>query len=485
MEHILALDWGKKHIGLASSDPDGVAISPREDHKRSKEARHWQLHPSDIQWLQSKISQHNADRLVLGLPINVDGSENQASQAMRTLALQLEKNFKITVLLSDERYTSQMLDEKSKLIHAQSAAKILQNYFSVLQKTKSGFALLKIVFLIFLLGCAGIAYQYYNFAIKENNFAQRESIVIDVSQGKNYHHIVKELSSYGIKIPRIPFKLWARLMPASNKLQIGEYEFTKDELQKVSYQKLLESFSSKKSKQYKITIVEGANIWDVQKALKDHKPNLSLKEIQRKLRNKDLMNDLEIPHPDKIDRSLEGYLFPESYLFQKYDSIDKVIATMTEQFKKRALPLLKKHPWGKTAKGRHDLLTLASVVEKETGQVDEQPLIASVFWNRIKIKMRLQSDPTTIYGLLPDFDGNLKRIHLRTHSPWNTYKIRSLPASPICNPGLTAIQAVIEPDESKYIYFVSKNNGYHVFSKTLKEHNHNVDVYQRRRRRKK
>ena len=132
--------------------------------------------------------------------------------------------------------------------------------------------------------------------------------------------------------------------------------------------------------------------------------------------------------------------------------------------------------------GVEEVIILASIVEKETGQGEERPLIAAVFLNRLKKGMRLESDPTVIYGL-DNFDGNLKRKDLTAPSPYNTYVIRGLPPGPIASPGIEAIKAVLYPAQSKYLYFVSKNDGFHQFSETLAEHNRAVSKYQKKRRR--
>ena len=135
------------------------------------------------------------------------------------------------------------------------------------------------------------------------------------------------------------------------------------------------------------------------------------------------------------------------------------------------------------AQGRsmQEVVTLASIVEKETGAEAERPLIASVFLNRLARGMRLESDPTTIYGI-PDFDGNLRRVHLEDESnPYNTYRIAALPPGPIANPGADALRAVLEPAPADFLYFVSRNDGTHHFSRTYREHVNAVNRFQRRR----
>jgi len=127
---------------------------------------------------------------------------------------------------------------------------------------------------------------------------------------------------------------------------------------------------------------------------------------------------------------------------------------------------------------RHQILTLASIIQKEAGNLEEMPLIAAVFHNRLQRKMRLASDPTTIYGLGEKFDGNLRRRDLKDSSPYNTYRFKGLPPGPICNPGSDAIQAALNPAVSDYLFFVSRNNGSHQFSKTYTEHKRAVKKYQ-------
>jgi UPF0755 protein len=127
-----------------------------------------------------------------------------------------------------------------------------------------------------------------------------------------------------------------------------------------------------------------------------------------------------------------------------------------------------------------EVVILASIVEKETGRPEERPLIASVFLNRLRLGMRLESDPTVIYGI-ENFGGDLKKKDLTEKTPYNTYVIHGLTPGPIANPGIESIRAVIEPAKSDYLYFVSRNDGSHHFSKTLSEHNRAVDIYQKRK----
>ncbi len=174
--------------------------------------------------------------------------------------------------------------------------------------------------------------------------------------------------------------------------------------------------------------------------------------------------------------SLEGYLFPETYLFAPGIKEAALLKMMVLQFRKHLDNLLLADAQ-KLGLNLHQLVTLASIIEKETAQPAEMPLIASVFHNRLKRGIPLQTDPTVIYGI-KNFDGNLTRKHLQTPGPYNTYLNHGLPPGPIASPGLSALQAAAHPADSAYLYFVARGDGNHQFSKTLQEHNAAVRKYQ-------
>ncbi|MEE2663085.1 MAG: endolytic transglycosylase MltG [Myxococcota bacterium] len=189
-----------------------------------------------------------------------------------------------------------------------------------------------------------------------------------------------------------------------------------------------------------------------------------------------LASQLGLPADD-----LEGYLFPDTYRLPKGLSGRDVARLMVEQFERvwhEIEPLA-----GDSELDRHEIVTLASIVEKETGAAEERPVIAAVFLNRLKRGMRLETDPTVIFGI-PAFDGNLRRAHLDDASnPYNTYRIRGLPPGPIASPGRDALHAVVKPADSNYLFFVSRGDGTHHFSVLYADHDRAVDRYQRRRRR--
>jgi len=184
-------------------------------------------------------------------------------------------------------------------------------------------------------------------------------------------------------------------------------------------------------------------------------------------------------------QSLEGYLFPDTYIFHQGMSIQTIQKRMVRRFKEVLTRLQEKEgiPGDQDREDIKKIVTLASIVEKESGLKSEQPLIASVFYNRLKKGMALQSDPTVIYGI-KDFNGNLTKKNLLTPTAYNTYLKPGLPPGPIANPGKDSLQAVLSPARSDYLYFVSKNDGSHYFSKTLQNHLRAVARYQLSRKEK-
>lgn len=177
--------------------------------------------------------------------------------------------------------------------------------------------------------------------------------------------------------------------------------------------------------------------------------------------------------------TLEGYLFPDTYNISKVDGEERILDRMVQRFLTKLDNDLRNQirASGMTLE---EVVTFASIVEKETGNANERPLVSSVFHNRLKKGMRLQSDPTIIYGIT-NYDGNIKKKHLSEKTAYNTYVIKGLPPGPIASPGLDAIRATLAPASSNYLYFVGNNRGEHLFSETYEKHSRFVDEYQKRR----
>jgi UPF0755 protein len=195
------------------------------------------------------------------------------------------------------------------------------------------------------------------------------------------------------------------------------------------------------------------------------------------MRTPELVSDLD---PDAHD--LEGYLFPETYSFasevNERTIVQTLVKTFRARFEKDVRPVLEQKP----GRSIRQIITLASIVEKEAQVASERPLIAAVYQNRIDRGIGLGADPTVIYALkrLGRWNGNIRKDDLRLDSPYNTYRYAGLPPGPICSPGLASLEAAAQPSDVPYLYFVSRNDGTHVFAKTLGEHNRNVNQWQRR-----
>jgi UPF0755 protein len=293
-----------------------------------------------------------------------------------------------------------------------------------------------------------------------------------IRTGERFNALAARLKSEGIITSTTRFRLYSRLTGSDKRLRAGEYRLSAT----MAPVQILDVLVQGKSILHRLTIPEGYTIAQIAQEVAEQGLGRA-EEIQK------LAADPMVAQLYSIEaKTLEGYLFPDTYYFPKHVEPQKVISTMVERFKTQLEP-----EWEQRAKELnftvHQIVTLASIIEKETGAPQERPVIASVFHNRLKKKMRLESDPTVIYGI-PNFDGNIKRHHLQTTTPYNTYKIKGLPPGPIANPGRAAIKAALYPDQTNFLYFVSKKNGTHHFSTNIKDHNRAVRKYQLRRRRK-
>jgi len=309
----------------------------------------------------------------------------------------------------------------------------------------------------------GLLLSHVYYAAPRTNPA---TVEVRVEQGDSLATVVGKLREQQVIMNERLFLLWARLRGVEKKIHRGLYRF---EAQLAPHE-ILERLVMGKGVFHIATVPEG----------------LTVKEIA------DLLDKLQIVERDKFlaeasdpeflklfgleDKGIEGYLFPSTYHFTPATSEKDILIAMVSQFRKLFEPLLERGG----ERGRltpHQIVTLASIIEKETGVEAERPLVSAVFHNRLKLNMPLQSDPTVIYGL-KDFNGNLTRKDLNTPSPYNTYRIAALPPGPISNPGLSSIKAALHPADVPFLYFVSKNDGTHLFSESFAAHNRAVKTYQ-------
>ncbi|BHH83692.1 endolytic transglycosylase MltG [Desulforhopalus sp. 52FAK] len=300
-----------------------------------------------------------------------------------------------------------------------------------------------------------------------------KSIVITIPKGSSVKSIAAILGKESIIKNDIRFLILAKLSGYSTRLQAGEFllPFGSKPLE------ILELLSSARAVSYSITIPEGLTAVEIA-ALFAKDGWCKEDEFLQLVGDSERIEEFGLTKGP----SLEGFLYPDTYQFTKEVSgADMVIDILLDRFKKVWVEEVAEiQPVPDVDK----TVTLASIVEKETAAPFERPLIAGVFHNRLKRGMRLQSDPTVVYGVA-DYDGVITKKHLRTPTPYNTYTIPALPVGPICNPGREAITAVLHPEPSSNLYFVSKNDGTHQFSTNLAAHNRAVQKYQRKKKVKK
>ncbi len=314
---------------------------------------------------------------------------------------------------------------------------------------------------------AGFGLWLWSYAVTPMPMREGGELHVLIPPQTSLAGIERILAENGVIPPGRGFYVLARISRLSQRLQAGEYRFSPGQ---TPYH-ILRALAAGATVRWSVTIPEGSNIYQLADILSQG--GWGERELFL-----DLVRDPEILARQGVRAaSLEGYLFPDTYQLVRGQNPREIIALMLERGRqvRQELGDLRDNPLGLTP---HEVLTLASIVEKETGAPEERPLIAQVFFNRLRQGMRLQTDPTVIYGLA-DFNGNLTRKDLQTPTPYNTYLINGLPPGPIANPGRAAIVAVLQPAPASYLYFVSKNDGTHYFSNDLAEHNRAVLKYQK------
>lgn len=297
-------------------------------------------------------------------------------------------------------------------------------------------------------------------------------VTFEVHPGESFasvhHRLIKKNV---VHFPRL-FYYYARLKKYTAQIKAGHYEIPA----KASLKEVLELLTRGETLSLVKTIVEGSNLYDIAQIFEEAQ-FCSQKEFLALAHDQYFIAKIFKKYASfsTLPTSLEGFLFPNTYHFTHHcpRNIEKMVG---EFFKQIALPS-KVHQLNS-----YEILTLASIIEKETARQDEYHVISGVFHNRLKKGMKLQSDPTIIYGILhrdQKFNGNITKKDILSATPFNTYKIKRLPPHPICNPGKRAIMAAINPERNHYLFFVSNNRGKHIFSKTYAEHRQAVRKFQK------
>ena len=328
--------------------------------------------------------------------------------------------------------------------------------------------LYKILAITILSGSLSLGYLWWDYKTYLNSsiLPSGTTAMIEVDKGSNITRVLYQLKEQGI-LEKPKYLLWySRLFLNPNKLHVGEYLVDSNDTPLTLIEKLL----SGKVKLYSFTIIEG---WSF------------LQVVEEMSKNRYLGKTIEGMTPQQIMGQLgfegvhfEGRFMPDTYRFPKGSTDVSILKQayiamqdyLAKQWPNRDVGLPLKTP--------SEALTLASIVEKETGKASERKQIAGVFVRRLNIRMRLQTDPTVIYGMGSSYKGNIKRRDLKKKTPYNTYRIYGLPPTPIAMPSRAAIDAVLHPEPGEALYFVAKGDGSHYFSSTLKEHNNAVIKYQ-------
>lgn len=334
----------------------------------------------------------------------------------------------------------------------------------MLNLKKLGVAIL-IILLFFSIGVAGVYLNIVTYAQKPPNTEPVEQTVV-VQSGQGFKALSTLLYRNGMILHPVKFRLFARIKGYDKRIKAGEYMISSA----MTPEKILETMVDGKVYLHRLTIPEGYNLKQIAQAV-ETAGFASEADFLKAATDPDLVRAKGIDA-----QTFEGYLFPDTYYFPRGVTPENIISTMVKRFWSVFKP-----EWEEQTKTLgftvHQVITLASIIEKETAVSAERPIISSVFHNRLKRHMRLESDPTVIYGM-GNYNGNITRKDLERPTPYNTYTMKGLPPGPISNTGAKAIEAALYPADTKFLYFVSRNDQTHHFSTNFKDHNRAVRKFQ-------
>lgn len=297
-----------------------------------------------------------------------------------------------------------------------------------------------------------------------------QGMTIDIKPGDSFRTLARDLEKQGVIASDLYLYGFARLTGKAGKIRAGEFHVP----QNTTGRQLLELLQHARPIQYSLTFVEGWNFREMMAAVNKHPV---LKHTLDGLSPEQIMEGLGYK-----DQHFEGQFLPETYAFERGMTDKDVLRRAYKMMQQQLDKLWKNRDANLPLKSPYEALILASIVEKETGDKSERPEIAGVFVRRLNKGMRLQTDPTVIYGMGERYEGNIRRKDLNEDTPYNTYKRGGLPPTPICMPGRASIEAALHPKKGDSLYFVSRGDGSHYFSASLKEHNNAVRKYQLKRK---
>jgi UPF0755 protein len=322
-----------------------------------------------------------------------------------------------------------------------------------------------LVIIIALVG-GFVGYHFVNTPPSDSS----DEVVFEVTQGKSFSRVASELDSLRLVNNAHLFTWFARLQGATGKMKVGEYALRKN----MKPSEVLAVIISGKSIGHPFTISEGLNIFEIADLYQSQGFGTRDEFLAAATDPEFIKQQLGEEHS-----SLEGYLYPETYFLTKFTTTKELLQSMVANFNQVYKDIEAKSELKNWT--RHQVVTLASIIEKETGAPEERPRISSIFHNRLLKGMMLQTDPTIIYGLAEIAKKtvyNITKADILRPTKYNTYVIKGLPPGPIGNPGKAALEAAVRPDKTEYLYFVSQNDGTHVFSTTYEDHARAVKKFQ-------
>ena len=294
------------------------------------------------------------------------------------------------------------------------------------------------------------------------------SVEFSIASGSALRGATRQIAQAGVPLSEFHFNLMARITGKGTRIKAGSYELSEG----ASPWEILQKITSGDVLLSEVLFVEGWNFTQMRAVLDEI---VELRHDTRGMSNAQIMERMGAP----TGQPAEGMFFPDTYLFAKGDSDLKILARAHRLMQRKLEQIWQERGEGILVKSPYEALILASIVEKETGEPTERATISGVFSNRLRIGMRLQTDPTVIYGMGERYKGNIRRVDLETDTPFNTYTRTGLPPHPIAMPGLAALRAAVNPAKTEAFYFVARGDGSHQFSRTLDEHNRSVTRYQK------
>jgi UPF0755 protein len=324
---------------------------------------------------------------------------------------------------------------------------------------------IKLVLLLAILAGMAVAAWVAYYAVTPLNIPSKNQ-KIEIAQGSSLRSVANQLVAQGVLAEPMKFIVLAKIFNKEASLQSGNYTLNSN----VSPYQLLFSLNNGKTTQASITFIEGHTFKQMRARLAK---NPAIKQTLNKISEKKILQLIDAPY----DKG-EGLFFPDTFYFDRDTTDLKILKRSYDAMQSKLAKAWDGREADLPYKNAYEALTMASIIEKETGKASERPTIAGVFVNRLRIGMLLQTDPTVIYGIGDAYKGNIRKKHLRTDTPYNTYTRAGLTPTPIAMPGLAAIEAALHPAKTKALYFVGKGDGSHYFSRTYKEHNNAVKKYQ-------